>query len=248
MIITIGDQQFGPNIMDDDGTYWMITELDGWASPAVRAGSLERTSAHGAAPTTAYYSPRQMTAKGIVKAPTEALFWKAYNRLSGGLVDLNSPVAMTVQEDVLKRTDVVKAAETRLSFTGVGAIKFELPLTAYDPLKYGPETVASIGPGATRSIVNEGNEPSPWVIATASVTGTVSLKNNVAQQTVTTGTQAVEAGTVMDFRGRTLYAGDQNRYSRLHPTSTWWLLQTGANPIVNGGSTAMSVAYRPAWV
>lgn len=247
MRITIGDQPFDRDYRDSDGTYWMITELDGWSAPPVRAGAVEKTYGHGSAPIKATYGPRQMTAKGVVKAATEELFWKAYNRLAGDIVDLNRSVPMTVQEDVLKHIDVVKASEVRLSFIGVGAINFEIPLTAYDPLKYGPDATMTIPAGATRSLVNDGNEPSPRVVATASATGTLILRNVETEQTLTTGLNAVEAGTVANFRPRTLYWNGLDRYGRLHSTSTWWMLQPGANRIANTGSTAVSVVYQPAW-
>lgn len=246
MRIQLHDQVFGTD-PDSDGIYWLVTELDGWDSPAVRVSTLDPTYRPGSVLAYATYGSRAMTLRGVIKAPTETLFWKAYNRL---LEITNNPMQarefMVDEMDVRKTLYVVRSGNIRQKFVGVGASTFEVPLTAHDPIKYGEPVTTTIGSGATKSVVNPGNAISRHIVVGAQGDGTLALSTGGAS--LTTGGTSVGAGTVADFRARTLYLNGVNRYSQLHPMSSWWGLQPGANALANAGSTGVSITYRPAWV
>lgn len=123
-------------VPDGDGVYWMVTSFSGWESPELRQSFHPITSKDGEAIGEAAYGSLVVTLEGIVKCPTETLFWQKYNALPV-IVGLYTPGTLTVHEvPTPKSVQVVLGDRPRLIIPG-GALHFEfqLVLRATDPVK-----------------------------------------------------------------------------------------------------------------
>jgi phage-related protein len=251
VIIELDDIVFNSNTPDTDGTYWFITEWEGWDSPAVRQNTLEPTSRHGAVIAQGLHGHRPISLSGVVKAPTESAFWSAYNRLLNRTNDLLTTRILRVNEGgTIKEAGVVRSGEVRQRIKGVGAFEFEIPLIAPDPLKYGLEVnPVTIAAGGSVNLNNVGTYSTPNIVVTLTNTGTVSLKNESTGQRLHTGKENLGDDAVINFKARTVYNSEgKNRYDRLAPTSQWWELGPGTTRIRNTGTASVSVVYRSAWI
>lgn len=249
MRIDLGDLSFNTLVADGNGTHWIITHpdgLEGWDSPSLRQSFQDPAIKHGTVLTESLLGSRSLILRGIVKAPSEAAYWVAYNDLLGQVNNLITDIDLVVHEPTPKQMGVLRGGQPRVRPIGVGAFDFEVPLLARDPLKYSTtEQQVAVGASSTVTCTNAGNfTTGPRVTTTSS--GTVVLQNNRTGQRITT--ESLPSGTVLDFAARTVYTGSTNRYTSLTPDSVWWELQPGANNIQNTGSASVSVVYRAAWL
>lgn len=232
-------------VPDGNGATWLVTAMSGWESMPARLNAIDYSMRHGGVPSNPTYGPKSLGLTGICKAPSESVFWLSYNALIAANATLTATQDLTVTEDVDKTVSVVRGSEPRFRIRP-GHFEFELSLTAYDPLKYGAAITTALAAGATAALTSAGNIDSPRLAATLTGSGTFGLTN------VGTGPRVysrvgMTSGTVIDFRSRTAYLGDQNQYHQLSPSSVWWPLVPGANSVQNNGSAPLSITYRPAW-
>lgn len=122
MRIDLHGRQFSTLVPDADGTEWMMTEWEGWDSPSQRQSLISPTSQHGGVLTESLLGTRALTLTGVVKARTEALFWKAWNDMLALSSNLVTTRSLVVYEGLNpKKMGVIRAAEVRLAFAGVNA-------------------------------------------------------------------------------------------------------------------------------
>lgn len=67
--------------VDQYGCWWTMADITGWDSPASVSTATQRTHAHGAWLTTPYFSPREITVTGDMRAPDKASGRDAADRL-----------------------------------------------------------------------------------------------------------------------------------------------------------------------
>lgn len=234
---------------DANGTYWYITEMDGWDGPSLRQSFQGATTKHGGVLVESLLDTRAVTLKGVAKSTTESIFWSAYNYLLGITNNLVFDRNLVVYESpTAKRLGVIRAGAPRISFVGVGAFDFEIPLIARNPLKYlvtADSMAYSVG--QTSPLTNAGTFDTAPVVTTTSA-GTVIIRNNTTGQKFSTGNVSLPAGTVIDMGARTIYSGTTNLYNALTTTSVWWALRPGINQVYNYGTASVSVAFNSAWI
>lgn len=245
MRIDIAGLQFNMDAPDEDGTYWYITEMEGWDSPNLRQSFGAPASQHGAVVLESLLDSRAITVRGIIKAITVEHFWTAYNLLSN-LVPLWTPADFVVYEHQPKRAGVIRGGPIRLTWQFGTSCQFEIPMIAPDPRKYATgDTEQAIAADQTVVVTNTGTAATPLVV-TVTAAGTVELVNQTTGQRLATSTLGL--GSVIDFKARTITtSGGANAYGALDPTSTWWSLAPGDNSILNSGTAAVQVTYRNTW-
>ena len=171
--------------IDAFGCTWMTTDFPGWdGSPASTAETKNKTRAHGAWAGNAYFNPRHLVGKGIVKAPTEATLKDAFNRLNDA-VSLDDSLLTVVEGSssrwcMARRTDEViptripgNLRSAKWSIQGIADDyrKFSAPITAstHLPSSSGgllipytiPYTISGVQTSGQVSIFNAGNETGP---------------------------------------------------------------------------------------
>ena len=136
MRLTLNGLDFNTNTADANGALWYITEMEGWDSPALRQSFGTATSRHGEVLLESMMSSRAVILRGVCKAVSESAFWVAYNDLLGLTNNLVVNADLVVYETTAKKIGVIRGGNVKITFVGVGAFTFEIPLTANDPLKY----------------------------------------------------------------------------------------------------------------
>lgn len=251
MKFVLDDLAFNTDTPDAQGVYWYVQAFEGWDSPPVRSVAVEPSSRHGSVLARTSLGPRALTMSGLVKAPNSDEFYKAYNYLLGKTSMIFKPVFLTVSEEIDRIIAVVRAAEVRLDFMGVNAFAFQIPLTAYDPLKYNTTvTSTSIPVGQTKTITNIGNFISEAVTVTVGAGGGYPGVANLTYDDVGIRTdQGLGAGAIFNLSERVVRnSNGKNKYGALAPSSAWWGLQSGANQVKNTGNVAVTVKHYSAWL
>lgn len=241
--------EFNTGVADVNGAYWYVNGLEGWDSPALSVVSSRQTQRHGGVLSSSLLEPRAVLVSGLCKTTTEERYWASFNRLMSVTSNLLVEHPFTLWEgETAKRLMVVRGDQVRVDHSGVGSFEFQIPLTAYDPLKY--VTTASttvINAGGTGTANNAGTFISERLIATTSSAGTVYLQNQTTGRVLQLS--SVPAGTILDFKNRSIIlASGISGYKQLLMPSTWWGLLPGANAIKNSGTANVTISYYSAWV
>lgn len=251
MKVTLNGQVMNPldYAADVDGVNWLVTGLDGWDSPDIRASVVTPTARHGDVTAKALLASRSLTLYGLVKASTLAGFYTAQNRLQEFSSSMVVPMSFVVEEDIERVCYVVRAGRVRTTPAGLRALTFEMPLTAPDPLKYAvTPVVTSVAAGASGVLTNVGNFTSENYEVEADADGDLKVINTTFGTRGLTTDSGVASGTVFNGLARTVYDGDNPAYGVLGPSAVWWGILPGANAVDNDGTAAVTITYRPAWL
>lgn len=136
MRIDLGTLVFNTNVADAQGTFWYVTELEGWAGTSLRQTFVQPTGQNYEVLAESLKGQRPLVIRGLVKATSEANFWTAWNSMATYVEDLLAAVAFKVYEGATTRqVSVVRSGELRQRIVGVNAFEFEIPLTAPNPAK-----------------------------------------------------------------------------------------------------------------
>jgi hypothetical protein len=232
-----------PTGPDGDGIYWYVTDMQGWEAPEQRLSALNLTGLDGVAIGESVYAARTVILEGVVKAPSEALFWQAYNDFNRKTSLLYALGTLKVHEQTTVKTlGVIRSAPPKVAFLGVGSFTFQLSLMAPQPIKLDDtEQTAAYG-----TITNGGNYLS-YPVITLTDGGNYTLTNTTQGAGATLTITAAPAGTVLDLRNRTALSGTTDVYSTVSATSIWWALLPGSNTLTKTGGAA-SIAWRNAWI
>ena len=242
--ITLGPIEMNTGTPDSDVSLWYVDGMEGWDSPALRQSTLDPTSRHGTVVTEALLGARSVVLSGVCKAAGEEGLWNSYNRLLGVTAGLAVEFDLVVGENVPKRLGVVRGGNPRIDIQP-GHFKFEVPLLAQDPLKYAVDpTTETVPTSGSVALTNVGTFSTLPQITTS---GDVEVENFTTALTLRTSLP-VSSGTTFDARTRTAFAGTDDQYSKLSPTSVWWSLLPGANEIRNHGSDDVDIIFHSAWI
>ena len=238
--VDLGGIEFNSDVVDANGTRWLMTELEGWDAMPIRQTLLDPTGQHGSVMGSATYGPRGLVIKGLAKTVSEAMFWIAYNQISSLVVPF-APRDMIVYETVSKQVGVVDGGNVR-KLISAGTVAFEIPLLALDPLKYNVIEHTSALPG---TINNAGNIET-YPVITLTDGGNYTITNTTQGAGASIVVTGAPAGSVLDMRRRTLTLAGVDYYAAVQPQSVWWALLPDNNIITKTGGAA-SIAWRDAW-
>lgn len=131
-----------------------------------------------------------------------------------------------------------------------GVVRALATFRALDPLRYGAAvTTAALTPGTT-PVVNAGDASTERVTITLVGSGGTPSITNAADDSGAIAWAAPLANGVtrtIDLRARTVVSGGTDRYGEVAPSSRWFRLRAGSNPITVAGCTSATLTYRPAW-
>lgn len=220
---------FNDTGVDAFGSRWLVTDLEGWDSPAMRTSMLAPTSVHGGAYGEWLYGPRSIKVGGVCKpSGTSAAFWSAWNRLLAVTNIMSADGSLIVTEDTVSpRCKVRRSAPVRHRFHA-GWFEFEFNVIAANPFKY-VEGAA----GGSATYTNVGNAIYyPRFMTTGATTP---VFTHTDDSLTVDFTASVPSGTEIDFRTKTVTGpAGENLYSSIG-TKQWWGLKPGTNAITITG-------------
>lgn len=240
------------NTPDSNGVLWRVLRegLLGWDSPLVDSPRSLISGKHGVAMAGNWYRDRNVTVRGRVKAPTDALAWEAYYQILNEIPGVNGSGQLLVGEPVPKWLDVELADDPDLTDPRNGRFNFQIPLTAEYPFKRAVGTVTvPVGAGATVAHTAQGRAAAEIEVTTTTA-GTVVL--SIAGLTLRTS--ALPAGSVLTsgpgftHPERTVRgpAGEDLFSATLSPMQ-WPAVAPGDNSLVNSGTASLEVTYYPTY-
>lgn len=132
---------WGGNYTDDFGVDWVITDEDGWSSPApARADVDDRPSGHGGIDVPTWEGPRVITLEGTAVATTRRDQNAAKDRLNRVAYDADAPFALypllVTEAHATRQCFVRRSGAQKITDRGSLAFDFSLTFVAPDPAKY----------------------------------------------------------------------------------------------------------------
>lgn len=247
--IDIGSIQCNTGTPDGNGSLWYVTDMQGWDSPDLRSATQGPSSKHGVVITQAQLGGRTVVVTGVTKTTSEANFWTAYNSLLGQTGTLFSPIDFKVHETgQTKKLGVVRGGLPRLQIFPA-SFTWEITLMAADPLKYNDTADSHVMATATAyTWTQTGTFPTFYLVATTTGSGTVSLTESSSGMSVSSGSNSLPSGTVIDFRAQTVYSGSTDNYSKLTAASAFFGLNPGSVTVTRGGTAPLTLSVYPAWI
>jgi hypothetical protein len=248
------------NGLDADGTLWVLEGCDGWDdSPDTRINFPDRVGADGAVDQPGYYSARVVVLSGAAVALDRTRCQRAKDTLHQVARSLRSTATLIGTDVAGQRQAVVKRSDAvKITALGATSFRYQLTLTAPDPLLY-----AALEQSASASLINTSGVTGgdwkfpmsfPYGFAGTGVTaGQMTAQNNGSSPTYprfrVTGPgtgltlasrgralviTTLAAGQYLDLdaaQHSALLMGTQPRRDLLTPTSQWFTLQPGSNSV-----------------
>lgn len=246
---------------DSTGVEWIVEDVDGWDMADVDSAVLPRFGVDGSWIGAGFYRSRFVTLKGILVGSTLAAAQAGSARLLAASGMIRTAGVLVVHEEVPQQAVVRLAGRVRLdrSLVGGRAVRFEVPLVAADPRKYGTVEESKTFGTSTTSVPAAGFEfplGLPFSFGSGNVItggtavvvgGTVptyprltfrgpstapSITNVSSGNLVWRWTGTLSAGQTLevDFDAASvLLGGTASRYHLVDPASIWWPLVPGQN-------------------
>jgi hypothetical protein len=128
---------------------WHVDTFDGWDGPEVHSDLQTITGLTGASPGEWQYGARPMTIKGMCYSRTEAGMWAARNRLAlaTNAITEDGSIYVTEGSGIALKCTIRRAGRLLMSTKTANVFEFSIPITAYDPRKYGAEHTQAINRG-----------------------------------------------------------------------------------------------------
>lgn len=212
--IILGDFIF--NTIDDFGVVWVVTDIEGWwEPPEPEMPDVPRGYGDGSYDVQGRYLARNMTLSGVFLTPDPSLVEAARDRLTKA-VDLVYKGTW-----LLAGTDPIRASYVRLSggvkiatVNARGRTEFQVPLKAFDPIKYswndsqpdgydifefGVRNINNPDSGKA-TLINEGNYPVPILIEISGpISGPATIFNKTSNELIiVTSTLLGSTGAVVE--------------------------------------------------
>lgn len=259
-----------------DGTLWVLEDADGWDdAPDVRIDFADRVGVDGAFDAPGNYEARQITLSGAAVNPDRARLQQAKDTLRAVARNLGA-LSTLVGTDVLgaRQLSVKRSGQLKIDPLGDAAFRYELVLTAPDPVLYGideqsvttslidladtsdgdwkfpmtfPYGFAGAGTGAGVMVArNEGNVTS-WPVFRFNGPGT-GLTVAHRGQAVTVTNLGAGNYLVVDMAAHSaLLQGDQPRRDLIAPGPQWFGLEPGDNTVSFYASVYSSATVTMTW-
>lgn len=149
---------------DANGIAWIWEKIDGWDSPDVAGGVIQRGGDHGGFPAAQFYTPRSMTVTIRASAPTQ-YFRDVARATLQRVIPVDELCLMTYNEPIPKQSWVRRSGRVAESYDNLLEAEFTCVLIAPDPRKY--SQVLKVSPGASyiaQNYISIGTSGSPNTI------------------------------------------------------------------------------------
>jgi len=199
------------NTIDEDGTVWVCTEIDGWwttASPEVP--DITRGTEDGSYDISGRYSARQITLSGVFVPQDPANISVARNKLINAINLVRKSSWLRTNENPTRASKVWLVGQPQIQTVNArGRTEFSIPLRAPDPVKYLWNDTSEDGTYSLISDVNDSvsleNEGNTRITGYLELTGplgagsTVQSTSKFTDELVTTAFSLRGAGTICDI-------------------------------------------------
>ncbi|HLS46082.1 MAG TPA: hypothetical protein VK045_11665, partial [Ornithinicoccus sp.] len=186
--VSFGGVTFGsPAVVDPDGTQWVLSRIQGWhGGVSVRGERQERPGAHGTFAERAWRDGRLTIVEGAVLCPSRAVAASAVRVLAAVLADgqFGELEVVDADEGTLSAQVRLGAEPTVDWVRGSTTVRYQFPLYAPDPLRYGDLVSVSTGfPELVGGLVyplyedEDGNDVGWLDYGPPSTSGVVALEN-----------------------------------------------------------------------
>lgn len=127
-------------VVDEQGTTWYLTQLDGWHdAPTPRTSLTARSGEHGGFDGPAYLDMRAITVEGIAIATDRVSTWRARDIVASICGDPSlglSTLVITQAGHVTRRCQVRRSGDTKTRLLAPGVFRWSMVLVAPDPRRY----------------------------------------------------------------------------------------------------------------
>lgn len=169
-LVSIDGQPLSGN--DRNGSWKINNPIAGWwETPAPRRDVSEHINADGDIPTSIYYGPREVTLNGRVISSNHDYLHQAASMINA--IGFRGNKKLYVQghgPSQWAMVDPRPGSRIRAEFVSDRMLRFEIPLEAVDPFKYGESRSFSAAVGSSVDVFHRGTVPA-WPVAT--VTGSL---------------------------------------------------------------------------
>jgi len=199
------------NTIDENGTVWVCTEIDGWwtsASPEVP--DITRGTEDGSYDISGRYSARQITLSGVFVPQDSSFIPQSRDKLIQAINLVRKSAWLRTDEQPTRAAKVWLVGQPQIQTVNArGRTEFSIPLRAPDPVKYlwndaSQDGTSSLISGANSSVSLE-NEGNTRVTGYVELTGplgagsTVNSTSKFAEELVTTAFSLRGAGAICDI-------------------------------------------------
>lgn len=186
---------------------WRVTELSGWWDrPAPKRAGESRANGDGSYPTPVQYGNRLISITGRVMSKNHEYLHQAQSQLNA--LGLRGGAKLLVSgHGPAQWATVQPRGEATAEFMTDKYLRFQIPLEAIDPFKYGESYAVSGTSSSPAALFHRGTVPAwPVVTVSGSSAGGYTLSLNGRSVVVT---QALVSGTshTVDFRTGIIRAG-----------------------------------------
>lgn len=134
------------NAVDEYGVLWKVTKDVGWAAaPAPRVERTPRVSTDGVHPARSTRDARLIVLEGKAEAPDAASRDAAIDRFTALFAGGRGQVLTVADQHLTRHAYVELDGEPSTDALSTRVFTWSIRMLAPDPLKYGPEQVASVG-------------------------------------------------------------------------------------------------------
>jgi hypothetical protein len=199
------------NTIDELGTVWVCTEIDGWwtsASPEVP--NITRGTEDGSYDISGRYAAREITLSGVFVPQDPANIQVARDKLIRAINLVRKSAWLRTDEKPTRASKVWLVGQPQIQTVNArGRTEFSIPLRAPDPVKYlwndesqdGTELLTA-GANQSVSLENEGNTRVTGYLELAGPLGagsTVNSTSKFSEELITTAFSLRGAGTICDI-------------------------------------------------
>lgn len=170
---TLGDLDLG--VTDASGVKWTTKTLNWWSSPGSTLNAVQRPRGHGAWAGDAFLGPRRVEVSGSLRAPSEAAWSEAVDRLHVA-ASLYETVLMVAESDRTRWCNVRREDEVLVRRLSPTYAEWSVQLLATDPRMFGDSVTETTGlPSSSGGVTFP--LTFPLTFSATTVTGQVTLTN-----------------------------------------------------------------------
>jgi hypothetical protein len=199
------------NTIDEDGTVWVCTEIDGWwTSAQPEVPDINRGTEDGSYDISGRYAARQITLSGVFVPQDPANISIARDKLIRAVNLVRKSAWLRTGEKPTRASKVWLVGQPQIQTVNArGRTEFSIPLRAPDPVKYlwndasqdGTSSLVS-GANASVSLENQGNTRITGYLELTGPLGagsSVESSNKFSDEFLTTAFSLRGAGTICDI-------------------------------------------------
>lgn len=250
--VRFGDVTVGsPAVVDADGAQWVLSRIQGWhGGVPVRGERQERPGAHGTFAERAWRDGRLTIVEGAVLCPSRAVAASAVRVLAAVLADgqFGELEVVDADEGALSARVRLGAEPTVDWVRGSTTVRYQFPLYAPDPLRYGGLISAStpfpelVGGLAYPLYTDGAGTVLGWLdYGPPSTTGTVSLTN---EGTADAHPQFEVTGPAPGFEVVRVGTGDRLVFDDPIPAGSRFVVDTASGVAVMDGVSDRTLTWQ----